>query len=253
MSSQIRRNCPNCPPEKTASLSINTRNGLFHCFRCGYSGKIKGGNYYIRTFEGSDQVQVDKLPWPDGYRPINPDKPTMLFEKAALMYLAHRGVTPRQILDYKIGYTAEGRYAHRVIVPVVRGEELVYFVARSLRKLDQRRYLNPPRPKDGCIFKTYSGTAPVAVVCEGVFDALKVGLVAPAIALFSKNPTRQQLKSVAEGCGKAVLLLDADAHKDTIKVYTALEHFVACKPIFLKGFKDPGEMPPGEIEKVLHD
>lgn len=238
--------CPNCPPYKSASLSVNRALGIFHCFRCGISGKNKK---LVRPT--SFKAQVNGLDWPEEYVPLRPDSVKSLCQRAALRYLKNRGLTDEQILLFRIGYCASGAYQGRVIVPVFQGNEIVYFVARSISQAEERRYLNPPMPKTGVTFKTFLGKAHDAVIVEGVFDAISVSRYLPAIALLSKNPTEEQVREVSKAARNLIVMLDSDALSTALSVSQRLSYYAPVRTIRLaKG--DPGDLSQKELYEVLN-
>lgn len=226
---QERIQCPNCPPFKSPSLSINRSNGVYHCFRCGISGKDKNKARSFRILLAKAQIE-----WPEEYSPIRPDSPRNLGERAALHYLHERGVTDEQVNLFKIGFCSKGLYENRIIVPIFKGVELVYFVARAISKAESRKYLNPSVPKEGILFKTFIGKAHRAAVVEGVFDAIAVSTFLPAIAMLSKNPTEEQIKSICDSAEELVLMLDSDAHKTALEVGERLSFHVPVRRIRLE-------------------
>lgn len=250
MRSQVRIQCPNCPPDKSPALSVNRTTGMYHCFRCGISGKMKG---HFR-FEGAPEIShsSESLPWPEGYKPLLP-RTKGLARAMAWKYLERRGIEEWQVERYKIGFCEEGPYTNRVIVPVLQGivdPKLVYFVARSINPMESRKYLNPPSAKAGVVFRTFIGQAPRAVIVEGVFDALRVEHVAPAIALLTKKATLEQLHTIAESCQEALLLLDSDAAKDSLALGGEIGFYVPLKRLYLRE-GDPGSTSVPELRKLI--
>lgn len=242
---QERVQCPNCPPYKKASLSIDRAQGLYHCFRCGISGRSKNMARSVRILLSRGEIE-----WPEDYRPLRPSAPRSLGERAALRYLKNRGVTEVQITHFKIGYCPKGAYAQRIIVPLFRGTEMVYFVARSIQGAEGRKYLNPPIPKQGLIFKTFIGKVHRAVVTEGVFDAISVSAVMPSIAMLSKNPTEDQIREICESANELILMLDADAHKTALEVGERLSYYVPVRRVRLKT-GDPANLNPRSLYEIF--
>lgn len=236
-----RVRCPNCPPFKSPSLSINRLLGLYHCFRCGISGKSKkiAKNFHYKRVNGATT-------WPEEYAPLRPGEAKSLSHRAALRYLNNRGITNEQIMEFRMGFCSSGPYRGRIVVPVFKGSEVVYFVARSISDAEPRRYMNPPTPKGGTTFKTFIGRSNIAVVVEGVFDAISVSRYLPAIALLSKNPTDDQIRFVAKSAKELIVMLDSDAVADSLTLSQRLSFYCPVRTIRLeKG--DPGDLTKEEL------
>lgn len=247
---QVRMKCPVCPPEKSASLSINSANGLYFCFRCGLSGKAKGK--FTRT-QLSEEIKrtPEKIEWPPFFSFLDPMKEDApIGERFALRYLRKREITDYQIEKYKIGYCSEGPYEGRVIVPVMNGPNLIYFVARTISKVEGRKYLNPKTPKAGVLFKTFVGKARRAAIVEGVFDALRTEQVLPSVALLCKRATEMQLKELSRCVKHGVLLLDSDALKDMIPLADEIGYHIPISRAYLPA-GDPGSSSIRTLEGVL--
>lgn len=240
-----RVQCPNCPPYKSPTLSVNRSLGLYHCFRCGLSGKSK------RIIRPLDTRKAPKeIEWPDNYSPLRPGTVRSLCQRAAIRYLRNRGLTDEEIVSYRIGYCSNGFYKGRVIVPITNGNEIVYFVARAISEAEPRRYLNPPMPKMGVTFKTFIGKANRAVVVEGVFDAISVARVLPSIALLSKNPTIEQIRLVGNLAEQLVVMLDADAVADALSLSEQLSFYTNVRTVRLKK-GDPANLTVEELHEIL--
>ncbi len=242
-----REHCPKCPPYKKASLSIDRSRGIFHCFRCGYSGKFRGQFSNLL----SQYEKFTKNPeWPSDYEPIDPYEPQSLGQKFALSYLRNRRVSNEQIVKYRIGYCATGKYERRVIIPFISSDQLVYFVARSIVPSEPKKYLNPPSPKGDFLFRTFMGKVKVAVIVEGVFDALNIEHFMPAIATLGKKPTTEQIRAIPNFTEQVLLMLDSDAHKDSIPLFDEINYYVPCKRVLLKS-GDPAILRRGEFNDLI--
>jgi len=247
-----RVQCPFCSPDKSASMSLNQSTGWFYCFRCGYKGREKAHNATGVVLSSLANAHVPStLALPEGFQSLGLVTRTgRLTERIFLHYLKRRGLTQVEIDKFQIGFTMRGPCRGRVIFPIYRGNELVYFVARSIMPKPKRRYMNPPLPKGGVIFKTFTGKAPMACIVEGVFDAVSTGRVIPSIALLTKRISQEQLSEIRASCSRAIVMLDSDAVKEALEVSEQVGHFLPTE-ISLLGKGDPGEMPPYMIREQL--
>lgn len=244
-----RVKCPQCSPFKKPSLSIDRLLGLFHCFRCGYSGRNRGG-FRLDLMDEAYGSRHGELTLPDEFTPLDPYSPKSLRQKFALNYLEKRRVTKEQIEKYQIGFCEKGRFENRIIIPFFTGDFLTYFVARTINKNESRKYLNPRAPKGSFVFKTYTGKVSCAAIVEGVFDALSVEHIMPAIALLGKKPTQAQIDSIKHHTERAILILDSDAHKDSIELKERISFHVPTANVLLKT-SDPGALTKGELSEYI--
>ena len=111
--------------------------------------------------------------------------------------------------------------------------------------------MNSNAPKDEIVFKTFDNRVDKAIVCEGIFDALRIGKVFPAISILGKvlNGSKQILE-IVKSTKEAYMILDKDAEKDGFKAAMILNYYIPTKVMFIKE-KDPGEMSLKQIEELL--
>ena len=132
------------------------------------------------------------------YHPLPHDS---VLGREAWAYLIGRGVTPEQIATHQIGVATRGRLVGRVILPVFRGAEMVYYQARSLASSDPRKYLNPTNGEMLCTAGDVLFGLDVAelfgrvTLVEGYFDALAEG--STGVATFGSWLSNAQLALLA--------------------------------------------------------
>ncbi len=250
MNRHDRVKCPKCDAMKKPSLSVDRLLGLFHCFRCGFSGRTKG-QFRMDLLIEEYKAQRPGLALPEEYMPLDPYEPRSLRQKFALNYLLKRRVTSEQIEKYQIGFCDKGSYENRIIIPFFNGDALIYFVARTINRSEPRKYLNPTSPKGSFVFKTYTGKVKCAAVVEGVFDALSVEHVMPAIALLGKGPTQAQIDALPRHAEQVLLMLDSDAHKDSIELQERISYHIPVSNVLLKS-RDPGSLTRGELYEYIN-
>jgi DNA primase len=246
-----------CPfhEDETGHLGVDTRRGIYHCFKCNASGKISSDGITLDQFKekverallGSKEVQkeVSKIELPREYIPIT--------SKAGLpyRYLINRRITDEMIHKYRLGYCSEGFFGERILIPIYDGDELVYFLGRTYTNREPK-YLNAPVDKGRNIFKTFEDKVDKVIICEGVFDSISVGRVFPSISILGKVLNGiEQIMSIVKSTKEAYILLDSDAAKDSFIMYAALNMYIPTKVMFLEGKKDPGEMTVEELRKIL--
>jgi DNA primase len=250
-------------------LQVNLQTDLMHCWVCGFHGgsllkilwrlgeqdpdylaykeevEAKRGSRRSRPAKEYERVRL-----PAEFRTLSRPSDS-LYSRQALAYLTSRGVTPEDILDYKLGYCAEGRYAERVIVPSFdEYGELNFFVGRGVWERVQPPYLSGEFDKD-IVFNDLlvDWRKPVTLV-EGPFDAFKAGH--NAVALQGKRVPKRLMAKILQLRPRVVVALDHDAPRETLGIAAELvnseiETLVVSWP---QGVKDPGVCTKEQFEEI---
>ena len=225
--------CPFCHHHKK-KLAINLSNYAWHCWVCDAKGKTL---YSLFKKNNCSKEQIDELNSITGkkvYKKKTDDSEEKIVElpkeflpmwrksknldyRRALMFLTKRGLTPKDILKYNIGYCSEGLYEGRVIVPSYDKEgKLNYFVGRSFYN-ESFKYKNPPISKDIIGFELFINWNYPIVIVEGVFDAMSVKR--NAIPIFGKTIPKSLKREIVKQRVKDIYIsLDRDARTDAIKL-----------------------------------
>ena len=139
--------------------------------------------------------------------PINTDIATWPVKAAVWLYKA--GIGKPEIDQL-------GAYYHeptgRVVVPVIDGDEVIYWQARDplwTRLSDRPKYINPSIDKQHLVAKY--GRGDPLVLTEDVLSAFRVGQVTEAWSLLGTNLTDPVLVRIIERGGKVRVWLDPDA------------------------------------------
>lgn len=236
---QFRINCiqPHCG-DQSGNLEINLDKGICHCWRCGYSGTVRQlfWDYLgyipdirdeLRTIEDFDReepefTEIKYVELPKEFRPLW-KPPESLIGKMAFRYASNR-MSMDEIEKYYVGYCGIGKYARRIIVPTFENGRVVYFVARAIFP-NPKRYDNPTKEEG------YAGTNEIvfnidrarvlnrAVLCEGVFDAIKVG--EDGVALFGSDISGAQLMKLYD-ISRIYVMLDSP-QKDPNSIKNAIK------------------------------
>jgi DNA primase len=248
-------NCPYHEDEK-GHLGVNLKKGIFHCFKCGVSGKLDDLKVSMSEYENKvkdfllgkkeDKPKEDfKLSLPESFTKITQES------GMAYRYLVNRGITYEEIEDFNIGYCTFGPFEERVIFPIYKADRLTYYVGRAYTPREPK-YLNAPVPKAGNIFKTFVDRVDAAIICEGIFDAIKIGKKYPAICILGKVINgNDQIISIAKATKKAYVLLDRDAQKEGFIASQVLNYYIPTQVMLLEVTKDPGDLTDEQLEKIL--
>ena len=152
-SEQQKTRCPNCVKLnkenwKDLSLSINLKENIYNCHKCGWNGKIK-----------TDKAMTIS------YNKPKKDSMRSLTEKGR-EFLLNRGITNEVIINNKIVSTSDG---NSILFPYFREGELINYKTRgiSAKSFMQSKNAEPlvynyDRCKD----------AKTLVICEGEMDSL---------------------------------------------------------------------------------
>jgi DNA primase len=161
--------------------------------------------------------------------------------RPAIRYLARRGVRRSTCEATSVGACAEGRFAHRIVVPIEDDHgSLVGVVARTWGK-GEPPYLNSSglrRVLWNVAVLDAETDAPVLVV-EGLFDALPH--YPHAVACLGK-PTHAHLDRLARSRRPVVMCLDGDARDEAWARAMQLRFYgVKTGVVLLDAGTDPNE------------
>jgi DNA primase len=275
---QISFDCPVCAAEKglengdgKGNLEINYSRHVYKCWACGETlgthgplGKLfdKFGTkkqkkvYELIKPEELKQEEKKKvrLRLPQGFTTFKDSNPRFIPHIEAYNYLKSRGITDEIIERFKIGYTATGDYAYRIVVPSYDTEDILnYFVARAWVP-KKMKYKNPPVPKDEIIFNEGAVDWKKDVyLCEGVFDSF---FLPNPIVMLGKKMSRLLFETLyLKAEGNIIICTDGDAFADGIKLYHELNGgklYNKIKLIKLPADKDVCDLR-GQIDEYYYE
>jgi len=265
---EVRINCPECDDTKYHCY-CNLQKMLYHCFKCGASGKIVDKketsastfdkvreqisnsitkmhhdiissvnievitpNNPVKTLPHSDLILENKPEMKDTYYLRESHK--------AFRYLLNRGVKEDEMNKFGIRVSLEkhGRYANTIIFPIYEinaKDELKYFVCRKYDGTTPK-YINAPWPKEDSVFMTGGFIqARVMVITEGIFDAIAVSKIHgfQGLAILGKQLTNKQLKLISENRSSVLIYLDEDALLHAVNMKMQLDA-LGCKSVVIR-------------------
>jgi DNA primase len=256
--------CPECDHHKP-KLSINIDRGAFKCWICNYRGKSirrlvrKHGTYSqlkdwdevygrpdIANFdflfaEKEEEAKV-QVQMPNNFRSLL-RKDLKFVDKEPFNYLANRGLSRQDIVNWKIGYCNSGEFKNRIVVPSFSDDgELNYFIARSYRG-DYYKYKNPKANKDVIFNELFIDWDKDLTIVEGVFDAINAGNAVPILGS-TLHSGSNLLRKIVRNDTPCYIALDADASKKERQIIkTLLSYDVELYKIDTTGYEDIGAMP----------
>lgn len=242
--------CPHCDNGgKKYNLEVNVSKGVFHCWACGYKGRLLK---LFREFGQSRQLNIVlSLPIFDkhknelivtaapGPRSSETEKVSLGPHRSlsvswndshhyfsALQYLKSRGITERLINKWDISYSESGPNKFRIIVPS-RSEDgkLEYYVARGFYDYVKPKYRNPQIAKQEIIFgERFIDWKRSVTLTEGVFDAI-ISLNAIPILGTEIRSHKKLISKIRANNTPITICLDAEAWDKAKEAYKILDDF----------------------------
>ena len=244
---QISYDCPVCSYDLKGmdkldgkgNLEINYAQHVFKCWVCGETHNTKGHlGYLIDRYGKRKDKELYELIRPDDFKRVDKEYDELKLPKDFKLatdgnqyhipfremrnYLKKRGVTDEMIQKHQIGYSLEGDYAYRVIIPSFDEEgELNYYTGRSWNPNSKSKYKNPEAEKQIIIFnESLIDWEQDIYLCEGPFDAL---FLPNSIALLGKKMSDLLFERIYDKAKKDIIIvLDSDAWEDSKRLYFKL-------------------------------
>lgn len=213
---EYRANCPYCADTKQ-HFYFNISSKVFHCFKCGISGKLVGDSLVDigdRNVRGSGDTKI--LPPKD----IHID------------YLIKRGLTLEEVLHFTPvsipeypNYVFSGRYQSEMLV----GRTIVSDNEPKYIQIGEKRLYGDI--ENGCSL----------IIVEGMFDYYAVRRVTPhVVALLGKEINPKQFTHIACIRPKDIsILLDSDAMKMALILLKKLKTITSNVRILTLNDGDP--------------
>jgi DNA primase len=256
--------CPYCKHHKK-KLSLNLDKSKYKCWICDSSGPITRLVRRLGTFQNQQdwreltgQVEVSEfenillrhevkaeeeqvISLPDEFVSLCNRNPS-LTSVAAKNYLASRGIDKGDILRWKLGYCPSGKYENRILAPSFNlNGDVNFFVGRTYTK-HWKKYVNADESKDIIFNELYVDWDDDVVLCEGVFDAIKVPNSIPILGSTLREDSKL-FAQIVRNDSAIYLALDPDADKKVEKLVESLLRFgIEVYKVPIAPYKDVGEM-----------
>lgn len=263
--------CPACDHHKR-KFSVNLTKNAFKCWICDYRGRNlrrvvrRFGSYtqlqkwdqitgrtdlerYSDLFmEPIDEAGRQKIQLPKEFVSLCSNK-IPATGAYALKYLQSRGVTPEEIVRWKIGYCFSGEYRNRIVIPSFDEDgDVNYFIARSYTG-DSYKYKNPPASKDVIFNHLYVDWNRDLTIVEGAFDALVAGNAVPILGSTLRSGS-ELIREIVRNDTPVFIALDPDAaDKERRAIKTLLKYDIELHKIDVTGYEDVGSMPKHVFEE----
>ena len=243
---QISFDCPVCAEEKglesgdgKGNLEINYIRHVYKCWGCGEThgthgplGKLFDGyatkqQKKVYNLIKPEELQLQdkkkvRLRLPEGFTTFKDSNPRFIPHIEAYKYLQSRGINDEMIEKYSIGYTVQGEFAYRVIIPSFDKDGILnYFVGRAWVN-KKMKYKNPASvPKDEIIFneKLIDWDEDIFLV-EGAFDSF---FISNPLVMLGKKMSKLIFETLySKANADIVICVDGDAWEDGLKMYHEL-------------------------------
>ena len=258
--------CPKCDHHKR-KFSVNLEKNVFKCWICDYSGRSirrvvrRFGNFKHRQAWDETDGRVDINEFYDLFSE-NKEEETEQFvdlpnefvslangtdnhaSRIPLKYLYDRGITKKDILQWKIGYCPTGKFGGRVVVPSFSlCGRANYFVARSYKR-GGYKYMNPQASRDIVFNHLYLDFDEDLTIVEGVFDAIIAGPNAVPVLGSTLNEESPLFQEIVRNDTPVYIAFDRDAKKKENRLIEKfLEYGIEIYKIDTTAYEDVGAMP----------
>lgn len=262
---ELRTNCIFCQDDKL-HMYVNEAKGVYHCFKCGTSGKILRrkedkldlSRYKIQVERFKTQpVVVEKVE----VRSMPIAMPAIDSPKAT-SYLKGRGLTDDEITRNCLQYCHrdyQPEYYDSIIFPIPKTyqSKVDYFTCRTLRPNPHAKYINAPWPKGDAIYiPALQGKYDYITICEGPFDAIRAARLGYSYGLLGKQASKGQLEKLRQYLTALphrypiIVMLDPDAYLYALKLTLQLTSMGIPTVTAQLLEKDPGDSSEEELENV---
>ena len=289
-------NCPHCEKDKLWVLIVDredVRSPAWQCFGCDDRGrtalslvrKLEDCDTFaalelIQKFQKGNEPIIDlrrlvedrligdvelwtekgeKVPLPDEFIKVangakRSDMPS---------YFTKRGIGPKKAHRWGLGWCDDGYFANRLIVPVMDGDDVVFFVARYMKARPPvcratrlpcsmcggtkehkrlKKTLYPKGAKPGRYLFNYDSakTCERIRIVEGVLDAVHVGK--SAVATFGTSLSQYQLELLMRTAATEITIMwDRDAIDKAKALADRLADLWRVRVVELPDARDPDE------------
>lgn len=248
--SQIGFDCPACSEEKgvdggdgKGNLEVNYEKGVYKCWSCWDRNNMHGGLAWLIKKYGSNQnykdyllvapkynrkdKDVEEIPkvleFPEGFKKFSKSTSRDTKYTEAYSYVKKRGLTDDILHKFDIGFTADGPFANRIIIPSYNSlGELNYFIARAF-EWSKLKYRNPDARKEIIIFNESKVNWDSTIyLVEGAFDHIVTPNSIPLLGKFISDTLFYNLQTKAKS--GVVIVLDGGEEErgDALLLYKKL-------------------------------
>lgn len=273
-SNEVNLCCPFCPDRNESAdtrfrLGVNISTGMCNCFNCGYSSRKDAPKWILRKLgsqlnELEESVlpeptrKVSKVSLPDDFVPVYEITKTDIPAWYGVRYLLKRGITRAEMHRYGVGVSLTGRYAYRVIFPIMWRSKLRGLVARDFTGKGAPKYLNSVGDKYLWNLPEQE-TGKVVILSEGIFKAIAISKHSQAhsVSLQGKDLSVLQLEQLQYIKARHVVMFPdpgAAGLKGMLNVCQRLQaHGLRPYTVFPLPDLQADEYQPAELYRILSE
>lgn len=150
---------------------------------------------YSKTIKEYTTTEPNEVPLPRFFYKLT-DDPNDEWCQYSIEYLADRGIDWTTYPFYcvrKDSHPDNHRWYGRLIIPILKGDKIVFYLGRDITDLHHKKYLNVNVPRDNVLYGYHNllvYTDEPLYVVEGWFDAYSLD----GVAIFGNKMTQQQIQ-----------------------------------------------------------
>jgi hypothetical protein len=245
---------PSCDDE-TEHLWINLEKKVYHCWKCGYKGRVINNKLILnalkqrkyrqpvkRSFSSSNKEDSLKAIDPSVFIPLE----SLRLDHQAIQYILSRGITVKDCSNMGGMYCPVDRLYGRIVFPIKDGEKIVGWQGRSVYDRIPKYIIFGKKSLGMYNMKPLADYKKFVIIFEGIFDVLKVPDY--GISILGKKLSDVQLRMISTflQVKTVFIMLDSDANKEELAMCNELKPFFKTIPIQLES-GDPGNLTELEI------
>lgn len=263
----IGTSCPFCSDDSN-HMGINLENKTISCWKCGTTGTII--KLFTEKFNSFNKaLQIINKAIPKELKSFNTIEVNNNVSHVELPKEASRKITPyhagylekrnfkwKEIEDlYNLHYCGPlGKWANRIIVPIVKNYKLVTFTSIDISDETINRYkhlkdeLSIIPIKNYLYGMEYTNNYSCCLV-EGIFDMFRIG--PGAVCGFGTKITSEQKKLLIK-YKKVIIAFDGDeaGRKNAVKLANDISAYCDVSILYLPDEKDPDKLGKNEIKFI---
>jgi DNA primase len=241
---------PLCDDE-TDHLWINLEKSVYHCWKCGYAGKIVNNKEIMKILRQQKyRAPAKKTSTTDSLSLIKPEEfvtiGSLKKDHQARKYIDSRGITVETCEENGVMYSPQGKLYGRLVFPIRSMNQIVGWQGRSIYDKNPKYIVFGKKSSGFYSMRAMPDYQKFVIIFEGVFDVLKVPDF--GLCIFGKkiSPEQSRLLSTFLNVKIIFVMLDSDANEDEMELCNVLNKHFKTIPIQLKS-GDPGDLTENEI------
>ncbi len=245
---------PECDDDKE-HLWINLEKGVYHCWKCGYKGRVVHNKEILNALKQRKYRKPVKRSFSSGQMEDSLKAiDTSLFvpleslrqDHQAIQYIASRGVTVDACTKMGGMYCPNDKLYGRIVFPITDKDKIVGWQGRSVYGRTPKYLIFGKKSLGMYNMKPLNNYNKFVIIFEGIFDVLKVPEY--GISILGKKLSQVQLRMISTFLQVKTIfvMLDSDANKEELAMCKELNPWFKTIPIQLET-GDPGNLSELEI------